>query len=283
MAIQTSVKRSFIYWNLLYLVLCGGLGGWGAYDYWVTIPAQEKAVAEYGGLVEELAGLEIRGKLWQLAGKQKEGVATPEEVQELLELEKSLQDAGTTKPPPPLNESERTRYTEIKDILKVDFENTPPEPPASYDGWVNLWVYFVGCGILGTPWFVWKFISRRGQTWILQDDGSLQTPDGTFAADQILDIDMSIWMKKSLAKVMVEGQNDPIVLDDYEYQNVYLIVGALANRFHPDEWTEEAKPVKDAKDTDDPADSETEEDSDSIESADQPESTPKSDVEASQD
>ena len=23
MAIQTSVKRSFIYWNLLYLVLCG--------------------------------------------------------------------------------------------------------------------------------------------------------------------------------------------------------------------------------------------------------------------
>ena len=30
MAIQTSVKRSFIYWNLLYLVLCGGLGGWGA-------------------------------------------------------------------------------------------------------------------------------------------------------------------------------------------------------------------------------------------------------------
>ncbi|MAC19532.1 MAG: hypothetical protein CMJ23_07675 [Phycisphaerae bacterium] len=283
MAIQTSVKRSFIYWNLLYLVLCGGLGAWGAYDYWVTIPAQQKAVAEYGVLVEELAGLEIRGKLWQLAGKQKEGVATPEEVQELQELEKTLQEAGTTKPPPPLNESERARYTEIKDILKVDFDNTPPEPPASYDGWVNLWVYFVGCGILGTPWFVWKLVSRRGQIWTLEDDGSLQTPNGTFAAEQILDIDMSIWMKKSLAKVMVDGQTDPIVLDDYEYQNAYLIVGALANQFHPDEWTAEAKPAKDVKAAGDPAEAEPEEDSGSTENADQPASTPESDVNASED
>lgn len=47
MAIQTSVKRSFILWNVLYIVLCGGLGAWGAYDYWVTIPDQEAAVVEY--------------------------------------------------------------------------------------------------------------------------------------------------------------------------------------------------------------------------------------------
>jgi hypothetical protein len=279
MAIQTSVKRSFIYWNLLYLVLCGGLGAWGAYDYWVTIPAQQKAVAEYGGLVEELAGLEIRGKLWQLAEKRQSGSATPEEVQELQELEKALQEAGTTGPPPRLTDAERVRYPEIKDILTVDFENTPPESPASYDGWVNLWVYFVGCGILGTPWFVWKLMSRRGQVWILEDDGSLKTPDGTFTTTEIIDIDMSTWMKKSLARVEVAGRNEPIVLDDYEYQDTYLIVGALANRLHPDEWTEEAKPVKDSKPAEDP---ELGEDDDPSDDSSE-ETSSASDVEASQD
>ena len=120
----------------------------------------------------------------------------------------------------------------------------PPKPPASYDRWVNFWVYFVGTGILGTPWFVWKLWSRRGQAWRLEDDGSFSTPDGVFAADEIADIDMSIWMKKSIAKVLIKDQAEPIVLDDYEYADVYLIVGALASRFHPDEWTEEAKPIK---------------------------------------
>ena len=279
MAIQTSVKRSFIYWNLLYLVLCGGLGAWGAYDYWVTIPAQQKAVAEYGGLVEELAGLEIRGKLWQLAEKRQNGSATPEEVQELQELEKALHEAGTTGPPPRLTDAERVRYPEIKAILTVDFENTPPESPASYDGWVNLWVYFVGCGILGTPWFVWKLMSRRGQVWILEDDGSLKTPDGTFTTTEIIDIDMSTWMKKSLAKVEVAGRTEPIVLDDYEYQDTYLIVGALANRLHPNEWTEEAKPVKDSKPAEDPEPGEDDDPSDDSSE----ETSSASDVEASKD
>ena len=34
----------------------------------------------------------------------------------------------------------------------------------------------------------------------------------------------------------------PLVLDDYEYQDMYLIVGTLAHRFYPEEWTAEAKP-----------------------------------------
>ena len=109
----------------------------------------------------------------------------------------------------------------------------------------------MGTGILGTPWFVWKLWSRRGMSWRLEEDGSLVTPEGSFAADQITDIDMSIWMKKSIARVGVESQIEPIVLDDYEYENVYLIVGALAHRFHPDAWNDEAKPVKDDEPEDD--------------------------------
>lgn len=244
MAIQTTVKKQFVYWNLLYFVLCGGLGLWGAYDYWVSIPAKEAAVERYAVLMTEFGGLEVRGQYHQLAAKRANGALTEDERTTLTELEKTLREAGATGPPPPLSDAEKARYSEIKDILTVDFENTQPEPPASYDRWVNLWIYVVGTGILGAPYFAWKIFTRRGKAWRLDDDGSFSAPEGTFPADAIEDIDMSIWMKKSIAKVKIKDRAEPIVLDDYEYQDVYKIVGVLAHQFHPDEWTPEAKPVK---------------------------------------
>jgi hypothetical protein len=244
MAIQTSVKRSFILWNVLYIVLCGGLGAWGAYDYWVTIPDQERAVVEYEELTARRGNLEIRGVLWTLIKKKSDGTITESEDESLATMRTEFEKAGVQQPPPPLSEAEVAEYEAIKVTLKDDFENTAPEPPASYDGWVNFWIYFVGTGILGTPWFVWKLLSRRGQAWRLEDDGSFSTPDGVFAAEEIDDIDMSIWMKKSIAKVIIKDRAERITLDDYEYADVYRIVGALASRLHPDEWTEEAKPIK---------------------------------------
>jgi hypothetical protein len=244
MAIQTSVKRSFILWNVLYIVLCGGLGAWGAYDYWVTIPDQERAVVEYEELTTRRGNLEIRGVLWTLIKKKSDGTITESEDETLATMRTEFEKAGVQQPPPPLSKAEVAEYEAIKVTLKDDFENTAPEPPASYDRWVNFWVYFVGTGILGTPWFVWKLLSRRGQAWRLEDDGSFSTPDGVFAAEEIADIDMSIWMKKSIANVVIKDRTEPIKLDDYEYADVYRIVGALASRFHPNEWTEEAKPIK---------------------------------------
>lgn len=245
MAIQTSIKRSFFYWNLVYLVLCGGLGAWGAYDYWVTIPNKYAAVAEYEGLAEEQRELEARSEFFTLRNKLRTGAATDDDKARLEELRGMPADVKV-----PLTDEDRTRYEAINEILLVEFENTPPQMPASYDGWVNFYVYFIGCGVLGAPWFLWKLFSRRGLSWSLEDDGTLVTPDGAFPADQITDIDMSIWMKKSIARVEVEGETEPIVLDDYEYENVYLIVGTLAHRFHPDAWTDEAKPVKDDESVD---------------------------------
>lgn len=238
MAIQTSIKRSFFYWNLLYLVLCGGLGAWGAYDYWVTIPDRYVAVAEYEELTEEQRRLETRSEFITLRGKLRSGDLSEDDKARLEEL-RAMPAEGMV----PLTEDDRNRYEEINEILLVDFENTPPQMPASYDGWVNFYVYFIGCGVLGVPWFVWKLFSRRGLCWTLEDDGTLVTPDGSYSTDQITGIDMSIWMKKSIAKVNVEGADD-VELDDYENQNAFKIVGLLAHRFHPDEWTEEAKPVK---------------------------------------
>ncbi len=246
MAIETSIKRSFIFWNVLYVVLCGGLGIWGAYDYWVSIPNKIAAVETYEELTAERAILAIRGEFYVLMGKQQNNSITEEEREKLRVLGQGFMDAGMTQPPPPLTEAERARFLEIEAILRDDFENKMPESPASYDGFVNFWIYFVGCGLLSTPFFVYRLASRRGKIWRLADDGSLTTPEGEFAADQIEDIDMSTWMKKSIAKVMIADRVDEIVLDDYEYQDTFLIVGALAHRFHPDEWTTEAKPAKES-------------------------------------
>lgn len=248
MAIQTSIKRSFFYWNLVYFVICAGFGAWGAYDYWVTIPEQYEAVALYTDLAEEQDELEARAEFYEIQNKLREGTATDEDRATLQKFRES-----NAQPPRPLTEDDRTRYEEINTILTVDFENTPPQAPASYDGWVNFYIYFIGCGILGAPWFLWKLVSRRSLFWRLEDDGSLVTPDGTYTSDQITDIDMSIWMKKSIARVEVEGSDDDVVLDDYENQDAYRIVGALAHKFYPDEWTEDAKPVKEGSDSEDDA------------------------------
>ena len=75
------------------------------------------------------------------------------------------------------------------------------------------------------------------------DDASLECPEGVFTSDQIKDIDMSKWMAKSKAWLIVEPDKR-ILLDDYKFKNMHVIVGYFASRFHPDDWTGEAKPIK---------------------------------------
>ena len=258
MAHQTSIKRSFLYWNLVYFIICAGFGVWGAYDYWVTIPERYKAVARYTALTEEQDKLETRADFFEIQTKLRQGTATDEDK---ATLEKIRKDG--TGVPKPLTDADRARYEEINKVLTDEFENTPPQAPASYDGWVNFYVYFIGCGILGAPWFLWKLVSRRSLSWRLEEDGTLVTPDGTYTHDQIKDINMAKWMKKSIAKVHVQGaddQEEEVTLDDYEHQHTHLIVGALAHRFYPEEWTEEAKPVK--RDSDSGAEEKKDEDED---------------------
>ena len=86
MAIQTSIKKSFVYWNLLYFVLCAGLGVWGAYDYWVSIPAKEQAVERYAALMAEFDLLEFRGQYAKLAAKRANNALTPDEKAALAEF-----------------------------------------------------------------------------------------------------------------------------------------------------------------------------------------------------
>ena len=209
MAVQTTLKRNFIGWNVLYLTLTLGLGIWGAYDYWVKYPQMEANADEFQRLTEE---------------------------QQLL-TEKS-QSGGV------LTEAEKKQYSLNEAELSDRFDNTPPQRPAAYDRPLNFWAYFIGCGVLGAPWFAWRLLTQKRMGPRLEEDGSLVTKDGQFTSDQITGIDMSKWMSKSVARVTISVRDDPVILDDYIYKDTYLIVGKLAHQFEPDEWTEEAKPVK---------------------------------------
>jgi hypothetical protein len=60
---------------------------------------------------------------------------------------------------------------------------------------------------------------------------------------------MANWMEKSIATV-VTTDGKRINLDDYEYKGVEDIVAVLAARFHPGQWTSDARPIGDPKSRD---------------------------------
>jgi hypothetical protein len=141
-----------------------------------------------------------------------------------------------------LTSEETEAYLAAEAITKEFAE--PPVPPAAYDRAVQLWLYMVGCGVLGTPFFVWNLIvlPRTAAKWRLDEDGSLSTPEGRLAPDEISELDMNRWMAKSIATV-VTADGRRIALDDYKFRNMDRIIGALAQRFEPDKWTLEAKAI----------------------------------------
>lgn len=211
MAIETTLQPRQTWMNLLYAVLCGGLALWGAYDYWVSIPAREQAVALYERSSQVFSDLQDKAS----AHERSPATAPALSADETAALVQAQADLAT-------------------------FRNEKPNPPASYDRFVQVWFYMVGCGVLGTPWFLWAWFTARRRHYSMDDDGALHAPEGVFQHEDIAGIDMSRWMSKSIATVRTtDGRS--IVLDDYKYKNMHLIVGALATRYHPEDWTEDAR------------------------------------------
>ena len=211
MAIETSIQPRQSIQNIAYAVLCLGLGIWGYYDYSVKIPNNEASFVEYIDAEKTKSALEERVR--------------------------------TT----PLTADESTQYRAATETLNKYREK--PAEPAAYDRPVQLWLYIIGCGVLGVPWFAfnqWKLTRHRYR---LADDGSFHSHAGVVASDNIKGIDMSRWMAKSIAFVeTTDGRR--IELDDYKYKGVEAIVAALAARFHPGEWTSDARPIGDPKSRD---------------------------------
>lgn len=212
MAIETKVQTKLTLQNTAYAVLCLGLALWGWYDYSVSIPRQQAAFEEYAAAEKTKSELENLAK------------AT------------SLSDA------------EKEQFRTASDVL-LRYKDEKPAEPAAYDRPVQLWLYIVGCGVMGVPYFVWLQFSLSRRRYRLDDDGTLHAPEGTFAPGKIASLDLTKWMAKSIATVEVEG-GTKITLDDYKYKHVEDIVAALAARFYPGEWTSDARPIGDPKSRD---------------------------------
>jgi len=122
-------------------------------------------------------------------------------------------------------------------------------PPSTYDRPMQ-WLFII-CLPFGLYyfWVYWK-MSKRARAYRLEDDGTLSTPEGTWSADHVVDIDMSRWVAKTgnarstwTAKLILDDETS-LLLDDYIYQDMHLIIGTYAHRFYPQDWTPLAKRVK---------------------------------------
>ena len=209
MAITTSMQPRQFWTNSIYAVVCVIFALWGWYDYSVKYPNMQKAFDEHSLLSERRAELEKR--------RETQGSLSNEDLAEWDGL--------------------KAKLAEYKEA---------PVAPGKYDMAIQLWLYIVGCGVLGTPYFVWNYLSIRRRTYRLEDDGRLVLPEGTCRIDELKGLDMSRWMSKSIATItMPDGRE--VALDDYKFRNMDKIVGAIANHFEPGQWTDEVKPVKAAE------------------------------------
>ena len=211
MAIETRIQPRQTIQNVAYGFICLVLGLWGWYDYSIKIPTRQAAFDEY-----------------TLAEKAKS----------------SLEERARTAP---LGEAEKAEY-KAAELILAKYKEKPAEP-AAYDRPVQLWLYIVGCGVLGVPWFAYAQWDLSRRRYRLGDDGSFSLGGTTYAAAQITGVDMSRWMSKSIATVEIEG-GGRVVLDDYKYKGVEDIVAQLAARFHPGQWTSDARPIGDPKSRD---------------------------------
>lgn len=206
MALVATAKKKRVLWLGAYGILSLVLAVWGAYDYWVRIPDHERDFALF---------------------------ASNKEVFDQLEAK-----AATTA----LTEGEIRSYSEAKEVLS-SFKDSTPEPVPAYDRPLQLWVYIIGCGVLGVPWLVFEIVRLRKQRLELDNDGTLTFNGLSLTGEQIQSIDMSRWMSKSIATV--HGTNgERVKIDDYHLQDAHLIIGRIANRFTPDMWNLDATRVK---------------------------------------
>jgi len=257
-----TTKLSTRYWlkTLIMAVVCIVLGLWGVWDYVVAIPEKEEAAVravvlkvvnvalntEKGSTERSDASVLVNLALessasepvGEFSGGQMDLGNTAGWITS-LELFQSALAYGDL-------ELQAQSVALVNDGLNQYGNVTPP---SKYDRPMQ-WA-FILCIPFGF-YYLWTYgkMSARAKTYCLDDDGTLTTPEGVWAANEITDIDMSRWIAPTgnaretwKAKAVInDGQK--IVLDDYTFENMHLIIGSLAHRFYPEQWTPIAKRVK---------------------------------------
>jgi hypothetical protein len=208
MALESRIRPRNFWFTAGYAIMCALLGLWGAYDYWERIPRQEAEFAEYQSATartKRYADMSVPGA-------------------------------------PRLTAEQEADYQAARDVIDK-YAAGAPTPVAAYDRPLQLWVYMIGCGILGTGWCVVSLARTASRSFRLDDDGTLHAGARRIGHDDVTGIDMSRWMSKSIATLEVRG-GAPLVLDDYKFGGMHLIVGTYAHRFDPQVWNADATLAK---------------------------------------
>lgn len=236
MKVRTSARPYPFVLNLAFALFCLGGAVWGAYDYWIAYPAIQRANDELDAATRTLAEVAI-------AAGAGDPDAAPSAGADTAPLADSIAASS-------LSEEDRRRYEEATATIQrihAEFGGRRPKQLAAWDRPLQLWLWVIGCGVLGFPFFVWPLIRMVRRRWELDEDGTLRTPWETIPLTDVTGIDMSRWCsptgsKRSTWKAWLltrDGRRHE--LDDHDYLNMHRIIGFYAHRFHPDEWTEEAK------------------------------------------
>ncbi len=114
------------------------------------------------------------------------------------------------------------------------------EQPSAYDRPIQ-WLFILSLPF--APWYLWGVIVNKRKRFALDTDGTLHLPGETWSPQDLVDINMSKWMKKSKAWV-VHADGHRVLMDDYIFKGIYRIVGEIASARYPEQWTDEAKRVK---------------------------------------
>jgi hypothetical protein len=246
-AIQTTLATRYWLKTIIMIVVCVVLGVWGIWDYVVAIP-QAQIGAERAALLNDVVQPAMETEI----GSEERVAASV-----LLSVNTDSLDVET-------NSEWITAVGVFKKALVgntvsiVEYETFLQEelgkygnvtPPSKYD--LPMQWLFIACLPFGLYYFlVYVKMKMNAARFRLDDDGALSTPEGSWGADEIQGIDMSRWISKTgkarstwTAKAIV-GDGTPVLLDDYIYKDMHLIIGALAHRFYPEEWTPLARRVK---------------------------------------
>lgn len=210
MPITSKPAKGYTWRTIIVAVVSVVLGVWGIYDYAVAIPRQFAQVQRFEQITREIE--EFQAEQRKLTPEERK--LTPDEGRETYDrLMNELSAMGT------------------------------PSPPGKYDRFIK-GLIFIPCLPFGL-YLIGFSVHLCRRTYRLDDDGTLHLPQGAWKPQEITDIDMGRWMKKSIAHV-VHANGQRAKLDDYQYRDMFRIVGAIAARLHPNEWDTDAKLLKPA-------------------------------------
>lgn len=261
MAIKTKLATRYWLKTILMAVVCLGLGFWGLWDYFIDIPQRAEAArksvvlkavnaalaTEVGSLQRSEAGgtvdmaLEFAARVPVVRASEGGSVElgnTDGWIQSLELFQAALAKGNL--------EIQQEAVVLVEEGLNLYGSVTPP---SKYDRPMQ-WA-FILCLPFGFYYLLsYRKMSRRSRVYGLDDGGRLTTPEGVWDSEEIVDIDMSRWIapkgnaRTTWTALVIMKDEQKVLLDDYIFEDMHLIIGALAHRFYPDQWSPLAKRVQ---------------------------------------